>query len=74
MQKWQAAFRFIGLGWFVAACILLGGFGGRWLDNHLDTGPLLTVVGLVAGTAVAFYGVYRMILPAIGKKNNKGNG
>jgi F0F1-type ATP synthase assembly protein I len=73
MQKRQAALRFIGLGWFIAACILLGGFGGQWLDNHLDTGPWLTVVGLVIGTGIAFYGVYRMLLPIIGKKQNKGN-
>jgi F0F1-type ATP synthase assembly protein I len=44
------------------------------LDNHLETGPLFTVIGLVTGTGVAFFGVYRMILPTIGKKNDKGNG
>ncbi len=71
MQRWQAAFRYIGLGWFVAACILSGGFGGQWLDNHMKTEPLFTITGLIAGTALAFYGIYRMILPTINKKNDQ---
>jgi ATP synthase protein I len=73
MQKRQAALRFIGLGWFIAACILLGGFGGKWLDNHLDTEPWLTMVGLIAGTGIALYGTYRMIKPIIEKRQDKGN-
>jgi ATP synthase protein I len=73
MQKRQAALRFIGLGWFIAACILLGGFGGKWLDNHLDTGPWLTMVGLIVGTGTALYGTYRIIKPMIDKRQDKGN-
>jgi F0F1-type ATP synthase assembly protein I len=75
MQRWQAPLRFIGLGWFIAACILLGGFGGRWLDNRFDTGPWFTTAGLLAGTATAFFGVYRMIKPGMNNnKPNKGKG
>ncbi len=73
MDRFQAALRLIGLGWYVGICIVLGILGGRWLDAKLHTGGILIVVGLIVGLAVAFYGVYRMILPNINKKQNKGN-
>ncbi len=73
MERFQAALRLIGLGWYVGICIVLGILGGRWLDSKFHTGGILIVVGLVVGLAVAFYGVYRMILPNINKKQNKGN-
>lgn len=68
MERWQAALRFIGVGWFVGTCIVLGVWGGVWLDGRLGTKPVLAIVGLIVGVIVAFYGVYRMILPAINKK------
>ena len=73
MDRFQAALRLIGLGWFVGICIVLGILGGRWLDERLHTRGILIVVGLIVGLAVAFYGVYRMILPNINRKQNKGN-
>jgi membrane protein DedA with SNARE-associated domain len=75
MDRFQAALRLIGLGWFVGICIVLGILGGRWLDQHVLNFrvPVMTIVGLILGVAVAFYGVYRMILPNINRKQNKGN-
>ena len=76
MSRWEAAFRLIGVGWYVGVCIVLGVFGGLWLDDKLNTSPILVIVGLILGIIVAFYGVYRMILPNIskntGKKQDKG--
>ncbi len=72
MSRWEAALRLIGVGWYVGGCIILGVVAGRWLDNKLNTKPLLVIVGLIIGVVVAFYGVYRMILPNIPKKQNKG--
>ncbi|MHB1981210.1 MAG: AtpZ/AtpI family protein [Sulfobacillus sp.] len=41
----------LGVTWAVA---LVGGlFVGRWLDQRLGTGYILTVVGLFAGMAIA---------------------
>jgi ATP synthase protein I len=74
MGKWQSALRYVGLGWFVGICIAGGVLGGLWLDGEFHTRGLLVVVGLVAGVIVAFYGVYRMILPDIKNKQNKGDG
>jgi len=64
--------RLVGLGWFVGLCIGLGVWGGRQLDLKFGTGPLLVIIGLLTGIFVAFYGVYRMILPNIVKKQDKG--
>ena len=63
MRRWVAALRFIGVGWFIAISILLGVLGGLWLDSKFGTRPILVIVGLILGLVVAFYGVYRMLLP-----------
>jgi ATP synthase protein I len=68
MDRLQAALRLIGVGWFVGICIVLGILGGRWLDDKFHSRGLFIVAGLIVGLAVAFYGVYRMILPNINKK------
>ena len=59
------------MGWFVAISILLGVWGGLWLDAKLGTAPIMVIVGLFLGLAVAFYGVYRMLLPLIRNKRDK---
>ncbi len=65
MKRWDAAARLVGLGWYVGICIVLGLLGGLWLDGKLGTKPLLTILGLILGLVLAFYGVYRMVLPSI---------
>jgi F0F1-type ATP synthase assembly protein I len=65
MPRWEAALRFIGVGWFIAISILLGVFGGLWLDSKFGTKPILVILGLIFGLVVAFYGVYQMLLPFI---------
>ncbi len=72
MNRWAAAFRLIGVGGYVGGCIVLGVVGGLWLDNKFNTEPILVRVGLILGVIRAFYGVYRMILPNINKKQNNG--
>ena len=72
MFRWQAALRLMGVGWFIGGCILLGVLGGLWLDSKFNTSPILVIVGLIVGVGIAFYGVYRMILPNINKRGNKG--
>ena len=66
------ALRLGGVGWYVGLCIVLGVAGGLWLDDRLNTSPILVIVGLILGVVIAFYGVYRMVLPNINKKQNKG--
>ena len=68
------ALRLLGMGGYVGICIVLGVFGGLWLDSKLHTRPVLVIIGLLLGVVVAFYGVYRMILPNINQKRSKGEG
>jgi ATP synthase protein I len=74
MNRWFAALRLTGVGFYIAACIVLGIFAGLWLDNKLNTGPLFMIGGLLVGLAVAIYGVYRMIQPLMSNKQDKENG
>lgn len=73
MGRWNAALRLIGVGFYIGGSIVLGVVAGRWLDSKLNTEPILVIVGLVFGLFMAFYGVYRMLLPLIGNKREKGD-
>ena len=69
-----AAFRLTGVGFFIGGSISLGVFAGLWLDSKFHTEPILVIVGLILGLIVAFYGVYRMLLPLMRSKRDKENG
>jgi len=73
MDRWVAALRLVGVGWFVGTSIVLGVLGGLWLDGKYGTKPLWMIVGLVLGIVVAVYGVYQMLLPLIKNKNDREN-
>ena len=73
MRKWQTAVRFIGVGWYMALSIAGGTLSGVWLDNKLDTKPVFIITGLFIGMIVAFYGVYRMIIPLMKNNTDKEN-
>ncbi|GAI18947.1 unnamed protein product [marine sediment metagenome] len=68
-----AALRLIGVGFYIGGSILLGVFVGLWLDSKFNTEPILVIVGLLGGLAMALYGVYRMLLPLMSKKQDKEN-
>ena len=69
--RWVAALRLLGVGFFIGGAIVLGVLGGLWLDDRLGTRPVLTLVGLFIGLAIAFIGVYEMLLPLIRNVGNK---
>ena len=69
-----AAFRLTGVGFFIGGSIALGVLAGRELDSKFHTEPILVIVGLILGLIVAFYGVYRMLLPLMRSKRDKENG
>jgi ATP synthase protein I len=71
MNRWAAALRLTGIGFYIAACILLGILGGLWLDNRFDKSPLFVLAGLLLGLAFAGYGVYRMIRPLMDNRRDK---
>lgn len=69
MNRLAAALRLLGVGWYIGVCIVLGVWGGLWLDDRLNTSPIFVIVGLILGVALAIYGVYRMLLPNIDRKD-----
>jgi ATP synthase protein I len=73
MSRWVAALRLTGVGFYIGGCIMLGTFGGLWLDNKLDTKPVFLLIGLVLGVIVAAFGVYQMLRPFLGNQQDKEN-
>jgi F0F1-type ATP synthase assembly protein I len=70
------ALRLLGIGWFVALCIVGGVVGGLLLDDLFETGPILTLVGLGVGLAIAVAGMYRMLMAVLsddGDRADQGN-
>lgn len=77
MNGWVIGLRFVGLGWYVAACIVLGTLGGLGLDELAGTTPLFLILGIVLGTVLAFWGLYKLVQPVLnitkrGDMNGKG--
>jgi ATP synthase protein I len=73
MNRWAATLRLTGIGFYIAACILIGIFTGLWLDNKFNTNPLFVILGLVLGLGVAVIGVYQMIRPLMDNRQDKEN-
>ena len=77
MEGWGLALRLVGMGWYVAFCIMVGVVGGLKLDDVVGTTPLFTLLGLLLGTVAAFYGIYKMVQPLLkeaGTKEDKTDG
>ena len=72
MAGWEVALRLTGLGWYVVVCLVGGTAGGKGLDKWLDTDPILTLVGLLLGIVMAFFGIYRMITPILASSRTPG--
>ncbi len=49
------------IGWFVGVSIAGGALLGWWLDGRLGSAPLLLVVGILLGVAIALAGMMRML-------------
>ncbi len=73
MDGLPPAARLIGIGWYFAICVVGGVVGGYLLDQVTGTAPLLTMLGLFAGLAIACYGGYRMLMDVLGTYKNSSN-
>jgi F0F1-type ATP synthase assembly protein I len=73
-MKVPAAARLLGIGWYFAISIVGGIVGGLLLDGWLDTKPLFTLLGLVLGLVVAFYGGFRAIMLVMAETPGKTKG
>ena len=48
-EKGPGPMRYAGLGIELAAMMLVGVFGGQWLDGRLSSSPVFTIVGPFLG-------------------------
>jgi F0F1-type ATP synthase assembly protein I len=61
-QIWNSpALGLTGIGFYLATCIVGLTLVGHLLDGRFDTEPVLTLVFLVMGLLVGFYGAYRQL-------------
>jgi F0F1-type ATP synthase assembly protein I len=72
MDRRLIALRLLGLGWYVAICIVVGAVGGVWLDRLSGLTPLFTLLGVLFGTVAAFYGLYKMVIPLFNNDSTSG--
>ncbi|MEC9308817.1 MAG: AtpZ/AtpI family protein [Chloroflexota bacterium] len=68
--KWAIAIRLTSLGWYVAFCIVGGIIGGIALDKFLATVFVFTIIGVISGTILAFWGIYKMVQPMVYHSGN----
>ncbi len=71
------AMRLLAFGWYFATCLILGLVAGIYLDRWLDTKPGFLLGGLLLGSIVGFYGMFKMLRPMYrdqgGPKGNQGD-
>ncbi len=70
MSKWESVLRLTGVGFFIGISIVLGVFLGLWVDGKLGT-KIFWLVGLILGLVVAFYGIFKMLLPLLHDTQDK---
>ena len=69
-----AAMSLIGIGWYFVVCIVGGVAGGLLLDGWLDTKPLFSLLGLILGLALAFYGGFKALTRVMAESVSKTKG
>ena len=62
MTRLPPTARLTGIGFYIAACIGGGVFGGVQLDKWLGTEPLFALLGLLAGLVLGLWGGLLLLL------------
>jgi F0F1-type ATP synthase assembly protein I len=74
-QNWPRALAdAMNLATSVAAAIAVGYFGGKWLDGKFDTGPWLSIAGLLFGMLTAGKMMWERLMIESRKKPSQGSG
>jgi F0F1-type ATP synthase assembly protein I len=58
-QDWKGAGRYGTVGLELVLSVVVGLFGGQFLDRHFHTAPWLTLLGTAYGIAAGVRGLYR---------------
>jgi F0F1-type ATP synthase assembly protein I len=62
----SSPFQYVGLGFELVVPLLVGLFGGQWLDRRFGTAPWLLLAGVIVGAIAGFLSLYRRIVPPNG--------
>ncbi len=65
-EQLRGYLRFLHLGWQMALSLLIGVFGGVWLDGKLGSGSVFTVVGSVLGIGLGM----AVVIREVGRKDS----
>jgi len=66
-----AVLKLVGLGWYVAICIMTGLLVGLWLDLRIfHTTLWFTITGLIIGVFLAFWGLYKVVKVILRNNSN----
>ena len=57
------------IGCITLVLVLVGAFGGIWLDNLLGTKPFLTIILVLGAAPLSLFLTYKMAIRAIEKVN-----
>lgn len=57
----------------MAMSLFLGYYGGSWLDNKFGTSPIFLVMGILAGTGLAFYSMLKELMALERMNDPEGN-
>ncbi len=60
-SKWGSQLRLSTVGLTLAIAVGIGAIGGLYLDDYLGTGPWLTILGVLLGSAAGFHQLIREI-------------
>lgn len=58
-QNWKGIASYATVGLEFGLSLLVGLFGGRWLDGKLGTDPWLAIIGFCFGVAAGYRSIYR---------------
>lgn len=63
---WQAMSLSTTIASYLVGPLLVGLFGGKWLDGYLSTSPLFLIIGMLLGLATGVYGIFRTLKKFLG--------
>ena len=67
VNRWAAALRLSGIGFYIGGCIAGGLVLGDYVGDKVGPYVLFMLLGLGLGLFAALFGTYRMLLPFLGR-------
>jgi len=77
LEKFSESLRkispYMNIGGIFLGCMVIGVFGGHWLDEKWGTAPWMLLTGAFVGMASGFYHFFKTVLRLDGKRDGKKN-